>query len=817
MQSKKILTIEDSYVSLDNNQISIPKLDIYENQFSGILSLEDKNLVLGKTFHKFLQNEGNLITFYNHIDNGYLVEKQTKINFNNAKILENLAFLSLDSNYHLSKNLPILNNIDQLSKTVNQTNSNSFEINETIRSQKFFVKNILGQLMLEPINKLKTELMMFKPNLEKFEFNISQALQSVSKKRIAEVWYEFKNEQKEFLTKVMTHIFSVLNVFYMYFDIILSKTRDFLNEEKITELEKELFWVQKLNKDGQKKIELELKIRDAKSKIFELEKILKLWNQASSEKLDYLMKWYSKSLLNDLARMYQFPKDTKSFKTLYKLATVKEALLKSFTKVDRSLLVGPIEVDDIEKLKEDLDMQIKFFIANNLSTVSLNSSLNFEADVKKIVKNNFSISLYGFLTSWKVITEEIKDQVITAKKEIKNIQSHFVDNSITNDYSPKVRELSIKISELKAEREFLVNSAQERYRKFSKENKQFLLDFDNLGYLFKEPKQRLNIILNRLKTQYEHCQTPFETLNNKSLSDVIQENNEYIESVSLLFNWLVLLRDFVTQETDLTIDQQIQLRQLFLLSKITSTSGIEPIKFITPFYQLDYIGALNIDFSSILIEKKKIVFIIDSAPDTFFNEKKTFLNAFAKKLTDAGMSCIFISNDTYLMKHLNLSELYVFVDQKEIEFGNYETLISNPFNPWLRYPSLKNIKNSKDLLHSFADDYLFYDIYEVNDDQYVIGNLANFKVWNKKIKTDQIDFTLSDDTKDTNTENIDNNLENPFNETMFMIADLHNSEYEFNYNWLDWTTNFAKQWEAHNSLEVKTKEAESTEILQDIY
>ncbi|UUM19212.1 hypothetical protein [Mycoplasma sp. 1018B] len=164
------------------------------------------------------------------------------------------------------------------------------------------------------------------------------------------------------------------------------------------------------------------------------------------------------------------------------------------------------------------------------------------------------------------------------------------------------------------------------------------------------------------------------------------------------------------------------------------------------------------------MKKPSLLFILDNPNWDIKNELVNIKNICKKY----NITLIFITNRYSLLDENLFEQMYLFSQNRELEYGNTNKILNNSFYSFNKEQNTNNYYLTKNMKLS---EYFLTDNYEISTQHYVITNYNNIvnSIQNKDIETISFAFTSEADLNQK-TQYYNYDLQNPLENTSFFIA-----------------------------------------------
>lgn len=776
MNSKrKILSLEHYFKNNENGEmIAIPKLDFYENTSTAILLLDKIDFLMNNNIQNILMDKKAILSYFSSLKNNENND-QFDIEMNKKEILKHIVFMDLKTVNNQKSDIPFVSKyLDILQQNENNLKSIT-KIQKMISKYSFVFKKILFNAIEDDVLLLKKHFSNFNEEQDRFINEYEQLSKKNDELELLELMAAYQDTGQKIFTLLVNDVFNIFKSVYDKFDFFQKQTfenLDFLGDENIVNLQKELFWLEKIKTSGKEAIITELKLRDLNIKKSEIAKYLNNSILASYKKWNFLLNWYKEAYKIDKKRTLNFPKNTPQYKHLVKTYLMKKFIYLKLRQIDKKSFFSITDLKTLDELRRDLDLQSKLFISNNLAPTMFVNDENIEMKVKKIIWKEFYFNFDNYFNSSDDLIYQSKDLIKNIKKEISETHKHK-KNFVSNDgFELKILQIKDQIIDLKSEYAWQNEKIKSRYLETIKNGSNILNSIEEFSKNYKKITSKYLNLKNKFeKDRLQGKFKNFEPSNLKQLSENHYKTATYFNSFNFLFTNLLLIKNLIVQKNELSTQQLIGIDKLLKFTGIFNNSSIEIENLIIDTETISYADRLKINFLFALNKNPRFIFITDDPSNKENKAKIDFLKTVKNTCEEQKVNFVFITDNKNLLKEEYFENLYVFIDQKEIEYGKLTNVLKNPINPWL---SKNQLQNKDILLKFFNDEYVFHDIYEIDNAHFVVGTPSNISSWDNPILKNNIQnltFILNEDSQEHTIEFKILDLSSPFGEIEFFILD----------------------------------------------
>ncbi|MCS4537126.1 hypothetical protein NXS15_03240 [Mycoplasma sp. CSL7475-4] len=763
-KNKRILTIENLFQPLNNNSqyMFIPNLTLFKNTSNVFLIIDQNTELLGESFREIVSGENNIKTLFQ--DN----EQNDTIYLTNNKLInKKISFYNLKTLQVSEDDIPIVYEYQRIKE-------NYEYIPETIERLSKLLTTHEYQLKQEILNIFKSKIDSIYSIISDLKREAKMVNNVLSQNSLKQNINEINNAMAAYVQNQTYYNGLIIGIFLDLFRSIFEageymsseyKNSDDFNlkieSEKAQRRLKVLLKMQKTNKET---IKRELYLRDIKSQLNSVIQLKSFKKSNSIKTMKSLIKWYEKSIIIDRNKVNYFDDNSVQYRYLWKQIILKKYLIQLLKKNKKNLKY--LNHENIKELKYNLTSRVSLFISNNLSSRNIDNKFNINT-IKKIVKNEFWIDFGPYVETSYSNLELYQDEITFLRRKLKAVSQKKLNVFGVEDYKDKINIVKNNIDILKAEVDWKKYLMQSEFNQLVYKNNYINKKIKYIVAGYKsiiDYSAKINQKINRLNRKISKEQD--DKLNIKAHFSNAKKSFSSLNSISFLFNYLELMRQFVFSKFNFNKKNLIKIDLFLKLFGILNSVSFANGSLTKTIDNIPSISRLKIGLLSRMMNESQILFIIDDENLKDQNLKNEFLrivNEFAQK---NGLTYVFITNDRDLAEFQNFDNLYVFYDNKLIEFGRRENLFNEPlhfvFKDWVEN---KNIHCD---LEFNSNNYIFNECFKYDKNHYLIARNEIIR----QLNIDNLYSNLNNIEHNTNETSIDE-LKSYSNTQETVIVDLN--------------------------------------------
>ncbi|UUD35042.1 hypothetical protein NPA07_04525 [Mycoplasmopsis caviae] len=782
MKKNKIFGIENCFKHLEykDDYIDLQKIEIYDKHKTAILITDKNNDLTGSNFYdNVLNNNLNVLSYFSKNLKKDPNSTYWDIEFNNkVNKFDDVAFFNMAERVEQFSQYPLVFKADELEENYTKSKERIDELNKTMSKYLFPIRHLILNLLAEEADSLLVIYQDYERNfnsiLNKVKNNASQKVFSKLQEDLEELEYYqdlFLEEQLSITLKLWDEIF---NKFLFFYNASKSNI-DYLGDEQIINLKRRLDYLIKMRKTSKKSVEDTLIIRDIKNDILALDEMVKELSYNSEQKIKYFAFRYKISAEIDLSKANYFTRESSQVQILNKRYYVKMfayKLLKRYKKCFKYL-----KAEEIDELQKTLDTTIKLFISNSLGNITYGAKNFSIKKIKKILKNEF----YFNVDSYKMRSKNNFNTIKELKDEYQKYIA-IIKNRIHGHYFNTVPERSIKNTKEKlinaqSEHNWKLNKIQNEYYAALKSNEKLLNSYDSMSLISQNVMKKNKKIKNNLKFKrvFDRSISDNDISRIKNFELGLKKLMDKFNLFDFVFKNLIELKKIIGSNKKISSKLLNQFDRLNRLIEIFEKSSISAKSLIKPYEHISKINKLKMNFISSIIKKPTLIFIADDPNIKDQKLKFEFLRSAFELCKESEINVVFVTQDKNIVENSEFDYVYLVANNKEVEFGNLSEVLGNTINPEAK-SRINDQEISQEIIRN-QREFVFSDIYDVDEEHYIITPPKYFKLWMQGHKNENKSLLVSDEQSQEKTiETQINDLKNPLLEKTVLIASLDPKE-----------------------------------------
>lgn len=725
---KPVLNINDCYCEGINNEatIDIDNIKVAKRERVGFLINDDKQSFFNGNFWKILQNNK-----YQLLASGTSINKKYKF-LRNKKVLNNIEFFEISSIKKDEIALPLYLQFQKIKDKFNVSDAIIRDFQSAIEKYNYTLKGIIFKLIKENEIALLDEFQKFDKLFGSLIKNCEEQLINNNYPEFLKLINETKDELEEFVINILRKTFDIYASFTKKFSILYKSNKEnisFFDSYELSSLEKQYEFMKKIKNPTMINVKKELTLRDNLNGIKILNNLLQQMKNNARENMKYLIYKYRNAYKTDLCRANFFEKVTNQYQFLIKKARLEKYIYK-FLRYNKKYMQY-LSQQEINDLTTNLDFELKLFINNNLSSISV-AHKNFSiAKIDKEINENFDFNIDNYISSSNKNAESVKENIAYNINNIKDIKKKLYKVKDNINFSKTINDLEIKIQRIKNEFEWRQENTKNAFLNTIQKDKRVLPDFKKIMDVNSSISKKMNYLISM--SIFKKCK-----IGKKKIQVIPELNNSYqiIKTLKLINDSLSNTMKEIYGLKALILNRQISKKdkiiKYYLFASfidIFNKSSIPLNNLVKPFEQVPYINKVKMGFISKLVKRPSLVIVEDDILQKDINLKLEIIRVCNELTIMNNIGFVFITDEKKTITPKYFDYVYMFVNNKEVEHGTVEEVMKHPVNPSVRYNLEKNhLGNMPSIM---AEDYVYTEEISVNDDHYVIAPLKYFKRWTK--------------------------------------------------------------------------------------
>ncbi|WP_029608723.1 MAG1360 family OppF-related protein [Mycoplasma simbae] len=727
-KNKDHLIIDLAFAPVDTqNYIDLPQIKLQAKSANAFLILDPGSTLMNEGFKHLILSK-NCIKTLNFTDENTLFTHES---IQNKPINKAISFYNLEFLNNESKMAPIAQEYWHIKKNYVLDKNRIKNISTMMLNNEFKIKYNTLAAFKENINIIYSELADFK---REHEYLFKALNTSIENSNISEAelnTVKLIDNYEWFSEKI---VYEFLELFERIFNFAKNLLRnyhasdDFNTLAKTESLRRRIEYVTLMQKTSKEMVKRQIYLRDLHTELNESIKLKDRYRSNTQNKLNNVINWYRKGikLLNHKANF--FPKHSLEQLQIYKSVLIYKYIIKLLF-LNKNKLKG-LSVENIAELKVDLDSRSSLFIANNLAKNSLSGeALNLKG-IKKTIRKELYLEIDQYIELSRSNTEILNEHIKYLKNRIKKVKTKSLNVFGIENYHSDINKLKSKITLTQAELNWQQDNVRNEFKNESAISNQFNI---NAKRIIKTYSALLNFNLiefNKLSHSIanigSHDQEIFKKLIN--IKNQIDTVCNLLSSIEFLFNYIELIRSLLFNKYDLSHKNIEQIDIFFKLMQVLNNVSFSASSLTKPINNLSNISRLKIGLVSELMNGAKVCFINDDINNCDSRLKNEFLRIANDFCSKQEITYTFITNDIDLVRDNSFDNLYVFCDNKLIEYGASYKVLNNPLHPLLKeFLSKGHVENSEKFTganYIFTEDFEFSDNHNIVASNTLVKNLS---------------------------------------------------------------------------------------------
>ncbi|MBU4689776.1 hypothetical protein KQ878_02340 [Mycoplasma zalophidermidis] len=802
-QSKKIFTLELHFKPnrTKDNFTDIPLIALDKNSSNAFLVLDHESKLFGKGFVRILMSNKNIKTL--KIYNNHSIPTEV---WNNKEILNNISFFNLDSLRLDSNSIPIVHEYQRIKENYQITNSRLDLLRSVMSVKEYEIRNILLNTIKTKINTIASEISNFK---REHEFLLKETMNQIKDNNISEALgssYKHNDIFEHFIDQTIGNFLDVYREIYHTCKEVIDmyySSNDYLGRAHLESLIKRFELLRKMHKTSREMVKRTLFLNDIKNEISILKKTRSEVYKTAQKRIKNIISWYKKAIKLQRNKVLYFQKNSQQYRYLAKQIAVKKYIIKTLKNNKRGIKY--LTESNFDELKTYLDSRMSLFIANNLSNTTISQHKFSTKKINSIIKKEFYLDLNQYvetsLSNESMYHEEIKS-LQNKKRRVKHKKMNVFG---IENFDEEINYLKTEIDLSSAKIEWKKEIDRSEYKNTILNNtmlnnncNQVIKIHQNLLYINTQWTIKFDEYIEKTNKNNK-----FEIDALHQIRESTYNLNKIYSSINFMFDYLELIRYLIFDKFDLSVKNIKHIDLFARLIEILNSVSFSTASLTKPITNISPISRLKMGLLSELMNGATTLFIADDITNSDYRLKNEFLRINKEFCAKSGITYTFITNNRDLILDNDFENLFVFYDNKLIEYGKTKDLFKQPLHPVFRR-WLDNIPFKKQTKEDI-ENYAFSDLFEFSNDHFIVAPNSIIK----RLSADelhQIQPMIETQEQDLTTIN---DLESYTDSTDTMIVNLDTT----NLNKIDIDTqNITKEFMIYNeNLDVSSFEINLTE------
>ncbi|VEU60677.1 Methionine import ATP-binding protein MetN 2 [Mycoplasmopsis bovigenitalium] len=785
-KNKNIFSLEQYFKNNNTSYSEISNLTLHRNSANAFLVLDEESEFANGEIKKIIKSNYAIKTLNYFNENSELIQS-----VNHKEILDLISFFNLNSVNLKFDTIPLASEYNRIVDNYFASKKKIDFLTSLFEENQYKIQSLLLKLLKENTNEIYGELVDYKREHKQFQNKLLKLinqdsfdeLESLVNKHVDYFEWFFENLVSKFVSIINKINTLVKKLSHNYFnsDELKAKIKLKTNYSRLKMLKQ-------MSKTSKESLKRKCFIRDMNKDIEFLEKYRSNSEKTTKKHIRNLIFKYTKSSKLDKQKLNIFSTTSYQYWQIYKSISVLKAVKKEMKYSEPKL--RHLSLENIADLNTYINSKISLFIYNNLADSSLRDKKIKKMAIDSIINKEFYLDLSQYIELSRSNEEIICDEIRKLKNKVKKEKSKSLNVFGIESYDAEINKLQNQ-TELESARIDWNLMLQ------SQELKNKILQSQIINTNAKNI-QNVNLsltnITKNISKKIKSIIDQNQSKNTKPLGNILEPiRNIYwvYKSISFVFEYIGFIRELVFNKYDFK-NKKITYIDVFLrLSEIIETMSFSSKALIKPLNNISNISKYKMGLLSRLFNDSKILFINDDKQIIDHKLKNEFLRITGDLCKQNKITYCFITSNLELIKQNNFDSIFVFFNNKLIEFGRIKKVLSNPLHPIFKsYMSAQNIDKFK---QDNIKEYEFPEIYEMSPGQSIIASYNMFKKLssegtdgnglNETIeKTTIIDLESSFNYKDTLIVDLDQyntysaNLENTQNITREFILYNENNE-----------------------------------------
>lgn len=706
--------------------INIPYLSVEKNKKNGLFLLGENKILENKTLKKIVHNTNANYSYFEYDNQNNLVNI-TDMKLNN---FNNIAYFDINNVDSLDNEIPFLYQLKIYEKTYKIDKKRKNILWNLFNKNEFFIKN-------EFIKSCNEYALFLKDTFRNLDTILKTLNENIKNNFLNKKYWIFNENIKKFLEEIEEYEKKLIESELEFLKKWAEKI-EFLNIENSKKSEEELElltnnieynFLSFIREKSQKNLKHNLYIRDEKNVISTIKNNLKEHKKIIKKYFKYVIDNFFDKTRVSLEKANNFRNIHSVHKYLLKTAYLNHKCGQILKKYYHKMLY--LNIEDIEEMVRNLEFEQKMFSVNFLNKIDPKTDeIYLDSKIKKDINNNFYFPLDIYIARSKDNYEKMKSKIFEHLNNIKEELNYKTISRPEYDKDFEKKRIKDNIEKSKSNKEWNTNKIKKEYI-FNKKiySNDIKKTFNNLisykkileNYK-KEFIKKLKLILNKNNDELWKKETEFLL---KNLDNNILFNQKFKFISNIIYSCFFNLDNFYKIKEYLSKYQLIF--KILLLNEKTS---IKYKNLIRPFNTLEYISKIKLLLSTKMIYSPKLLIITDYLQENKIdqNVKKEILRVVDELCKNNKTTQLFLTKDVDLLS--NFDVLYVISNDKLIEYGETEEIIKYPIHPFLKH-KLQNRELLANDIYFNEYEYLYSNIYYINDNHFLIGPSKWIKKWIK--------------------------------------------------------------------------------------
>lgn len=780
MNKEKVFSIEKCYKATKDkdNYIDLPLINVYQNTRHAIFISDKSKDLLGDKFINLVKfNKNQIISNYSFEVTSRATNTDLKRNIyfgdKDKKLFNGVGFLNLATSVDIQDEIPLISKYNEISNYSDFSNSLVSSLEQTLYKYAYPLKTMALQLLKENIGEMANGINIFKTNYVKLCNDIYKNLNKYSPKELLNKSVKANEMLELFLAKSLKTYTDFFESFFSKFEYFFDATQsniDYLGDVEIKNLKTRLNYVKLLNTYSRNTVDNMLALRDTRESIDILNKVYDRIYHNGKQRIKAMLNKYNEAGVIYTNKALYFNADNAQSQYLLKKAILSKYIYNFLKKKANSLIfLTKSEVDD---LIANLDLEIKLFISNNLSSANLNLKYFAVSKINRIINEEFYFNLDNYIIHSETRKDELNVEIKRDNGKYTSLK--LIKKATTNDhlYDAEIKRIKEQIDYSISTSDWKNKRIQNEFYKLLRSGTKINSNFKVLVEAYKECQKTTS------KFKCPSALSFFTLLNkNKNNPDFVKAlkniNRLYklFASYTIFYDKIVLVKSVVYGRMLLSNNFIINFLKFYRFVELLNKSSIDIGSLVKTFDSLPSSSRMKLNLISLVVTKPKVLFICDDPYFTDIKAKKEFLRVAEELCLNATSSYVFVTNDRRVIDQNYFDYLYVINNNKEVEFGLSNLVINSPISPYVK-KDLNNQEISQEILKN-PIDFIYSDIFDVEDDHFIVSPSRYFKTWMKGHKNENKIISAAEEQSQEKTSATRlSDLESPFLEDTVFISAL---------------------------------------------
>ncbi|TQC54149.1 hypothetical protein E1I18_00005 [Mycoplasmopsis mucosicanis] len=719
-KNNKLFSLEHffKYNLASQKTIQIPSLHLNKKSLNAFLIIDNSTELLGDGFANILHSNSGIKTLQ-YYDQNY---KFNEI-LNNKQILKKTSFYNIEHLNQKTDNIPIVYEYQRIKSNYVSYKNRLNYLSQILQANEYKLRLLLINTIKQNIDTFHTEMNDFKREhmflFEKFIREINQANFTEANNIINRECENFD----WFLDNVISAFIKIFKALYQEGTNLRETfytSSAYQNKAKITATFKQLNMLKTMQQSSKQALKQQLYKNGVKKELSIIYKLRKNTRKNAFKRTSNLILWYKSSVKQLREKLKNFKKTSPEYIQIYKELYTSKLIIKQLKSI--RLQIQYLNIEIFDEFKQYLESRKELFISNNLSTNTLRDKNNLKL-IRKISQREFCIDLNSYIELSYSNYSHFVDEANKLRHVINDIKTTRPGVYGIEDYKTQISKIKDDLEIMIAQDDWNKQIDKEALRSnisinsiTNSKTKTFIQNYYSILKFNKTiaPKIKKTIENSMLREKAD-----IESLNQYKAK--IQNILGIYSSISFIFDYLELVRymAFVKFKTKKETLESIDIG--YRLIEVLNTVAFNNSTLVKLNDNISPISRLKMGLLSEISIGSKLLFVSDDARNDDKNLKNEFIRITEDFCKTYKLSLVFITNDLEIVKENNFENLYVFCDNKLIEYGFKDKVLYQPLHPiWKRY--LESNKSRK-IPHEKIEinNYIFSDMFEYDDDHWIIA------------------------------------------------------------------------------------------------